>query len=410
MSNRNNNKLWINWEEVIKLAAGKRVIFFGRGEWLEKSMPYLGRKADYVVDNNEYEQGQIENNLNIKNPNILSKENLEDILVIITTTGFQEVTAQLVEFGLIPGQHFIVSPSLKNFHSIQRINEQDCTLLFSCADRPQNDPLKGGGFYSYELQTRRLKKIFSGVCHGFVYGNDLIWLVDDLVGVRVLNKDFTEITNFGLPAKSRPHGIAFNKESEKIFINFAGRDSIGVYDAKTYEKINEVFISNKWEKVSIPQHHLNDLYAHGNSLYVSMFSLSGNWKRGVYDGGILEVDIETLQIKGPVITDLWMPHSPVVLNGNLCYCDSMRGSVHNTTWKSITRFNGFVRGIAHDGEFYYVGQSMHRYVDRLEHVTNNISLDTGIYIVDEHNKTTKFFSIHQLTDIKAIALKPFSDS
>ncbi len=192
----------------------------------------------------------------------------------------------------------------------------------------------------------------------------------------------------------------------KIFINFAGRDSIGVYDAKTYVKINEIFISNKCEKTSIPQHHLNDLYAHGDSLYVSMFSLSGNWKRGVYDGGILEVDIETLEIKGPVVTNLWMPHSPVILNGNLCYCDSMRGVVHNTTWKSITQFNGFVRGIAHDGEFYYVGQSMHRYVDRLEHATNNISLDTGIYIVDEHNKTTKFFSIHQLTDIKAIALMP----
>ncbi len=201
MGSKNSSELWINWEEVIHLASGKRIIFFGRGEWFEKSIPYVGNQADYVVDNNEYEQNQIEHNLNIFNPSVLKNENLEEILIIITTTGFQEVTDQLIEFGLLPGRHFIISPSLRNFHSIQRINQQNCTLLVTCADRPQNDPSRGGGFYSYELQTRRLKKIFSGVCHGFISGNDSIYLVDDLIGVRVLNKDLTEKSHFSLPAK-----------------------------------------------------------------------------------------------------------------------------------------------------------------------------------------------------------------
>ena len=276
----------------------------------------------------------------------------------------------------------------------------------TCSDRPREDLYKGGGLYSYNLGKRELTKIINGVCHGFVYSDDSIMLIDDLVGVRILDKELKEKTHFSLPAKSRPHGIAYSKKFEQLYINFAGRDSIGVYSAKTFENVGEIFLSEKWRRTSIAQHHLNDLYAHDDSLYVSMFSLSGNWKRGVYDGGILEVDIKTSKILEPVVTNLWMPHSPIILNGDLCYCDSMRGTVHNTTWKIITQFNGFVRGIAHDGMFYYVGQSMHRYVDRLEHASNNISMDTGIYLVDGHNKTTKFFSIHNLTDIKSIAIMP----
>jgi|AntAceMinimDraft_17_1070374.scaffolds.fasta_scaffold00443_16 hypothetical protein len=398
------NEVWINWDEVVHISLKKRIIFFGRGEWFEKTLPYLNYNGDYVVDNNKYEQGQVEHGFKIYSPEVLKKEKWDEILVIICTSGFQEVEAQLIDYGMIPGRHFIVSPSLKNFHSLQRINEHDCTLLLSCSDQPVNDKFKGGGLYSYRIATKKLKKIISGVCHGFVYSDNNIFLVDDTIGIRVLNKNFEEKTHFGLLPKSRPHGIAYCPNRELIFVAFAGRDSIGVFSGKTYKMVNEIFISEKWKREAIAQHHLNDLCVHRDSLYVSMFSLSGNWKRGVYDGGILEIDIETMKIKTPVVTNLWMPHSPVMINGNLCYCDSMRGTVYNTTWKNITIFNGFVRGIAYDGMFFFVGQSMHRYVDRLEHATNNISLDTGIFIIDEHNKTTKFFSLPQLVDIKAIAV------
>ena len=54
------NEIWINWEELIQLGAGKKIVFFGRGEWVDKTLPYLNFKAEYIVDNSEYEQGQIE--------------------------------------------------------------------------------------------------------------------------------------------------------------------------------------------------------------------------------------------------------------------------------------------------------------------------------------------------------------
>lgn len=400
------NDSWVSWEEVLQLISGKRVIFFGSGEWVEKTLPYLNTKGDYIVDNNPYEHGQSLRGLAIRKPEILKKENPDEIIIIITTTGFQEVSEQLIGYGLMPGRHFIVSPSLKNYYAISRINNHDCTLLLTCSDQPNEVETRGGGLYSFQIGKNKLEKIISGNCHGLVDGPGCLYLVDDTVGVRVLNRKLEEQLTFPLPEKSRPHGIAYSPEKNLIMVVLSGRDSVGFFDAQNYKLIDELHISDKWKHTSIAQHHLNDLCVNGNSIYLSMISSSGNWKRGVYDGAVIEIAMDNRKILGPVVSDLWFPHSPTMIKGNLCYCDSNKGIVYNSTWKIISKFNGFVRGIAHDGEFYYVGQSMHRYIDRLQGASDNISLDSGIFIIDESSKATKFFSIPQLTDIKTVAYMP----
>jgi hypothetical protein len=80
----------------------------------------------------------------------------------------------------------------------------------------------------------------------------------------------------------------------------------------------------------------------------------------------------------------------------------MRGIVSDTTWRVMAQFSGFIRGIAYDGMYYYLGQSAHRYIDRRDRTANNISLDTGIFLVDAAHKVTKFFSIPELTDINSV--------
>ena len=118
MSKHNIENAWLNWEEVVRLCRGKRIIFFGRGEWVEKTMPYLSAVDGYIVDNNPYEQGEQQFNFVTKNPDVLKVEKKDEILVIITTSSFTEVAAQLIGYGLEPGRHFIVTPSLKNYKSI----------------------------------------------------------------------------------------------------------------------------------------------------------------------------------------------------------------------------------------------------------------------------------------------------
>lgn len=152
------------------------------------------------------------------------------------------------------------------------------------------------------------------------------------------------------------------------------------------------------------QHHINDLLVFEDSLYASMFSFSGNWKIGIFDGGILEFDISTRELFMPVVTGLWMPHTPTIIESKLWYTDSMRGKVYCGTEELLIEFNGFVRGIAYDGRFHYVGQSLHRYPDRLRKITHNVSLDTGVFMVDKESYMTKFFPTPRLTDINTILI------
>ena len=395
---KHTEEAWLTWSEINQIQNRRRLVFFGRGEWLEKSLPYLGSPAAYVVDNNRYEQGEIEHGLEIHSPEVLNSVNPHTVFIIITTTSFPDVDRQLRSYGFEPGIDFCVSPSLKNFQVTSRVHGHNQTIHFTCSDQPD----RGGGFYSFDLASLKKTQLIKGHCHGIFQSDDDIALVDDLVGVRILNSDLETIRIIDMPSKSRPHGISICSKRRKLFVNFSGQDSIGIFDIDTGKFDGKIQVSDKFHKTGVAQHHINDCTVYGDYLYVSMFSASGNWKIGMYDGVIMQYDIDSRQCLGVVASDLWMPHTPIVINGVLHYCDSMRGIVSDTTWRSMTQFTGFIRGITHDGVFYYVGQSAHRYIDRRSQTSNNISLDTGIFLVDAVNKVTKFFSIPDLTDINSV--------
>lgn len=396
--NKHADEVWLSWSEINQIQASRDLVFFGRGEWMDKSIPYLVRPAAFVVDNNRYEQGQEEAGLLIYSPERLKEENHEKIFIIITSTSFPDIDRQLQSYGLRPGTHYCISPSLKNFQVTSRLNGHSQIVHFTCSDQPG----QGGGLYSYDIASGHKKRLIEGLCHGIAQGDDQIFMVDDLVGVRVMSLEFETIKIIDMPGKSRPHGIAICPKRNLLFVNFSGRDAIGIYDIDSGVFVDEISLSEKFMKTGTPQHHINDCCVYGDYLYVSMFSCSGNWKIGMYDGGILQFDIDSRKNMGPVATDLWMPHTPIIINGMLHYCDSMRGIVSDTTWRIMAQFNGFIRGLAFDGTYYYVGQSAHRYIDRRVGTTNNISLDTGIFLVDAVHKVTKFYSIPELTDINSV--------
>ena len=61
------------------------------------------------------------------------------------------------------------------------------------------------------------------------------------------------------------------------------------------------------EQLNTPVHHLNDCIAFGGSIFVSMFSLTGNWKQDVFDGGVLEIDIVSGDVVGVIVRDCGCP-------------------------------------------------------------------------------------------------------
>ena len=88
--------------------------------------------------------------------------------------------------------------------------------------------------------------------------------------------------------------------------------SIGIYCLKSGRCNQEIYISKKAHGNKQDNHHINDLCIFGNSLFVSMFSISGNWTNECYDGGVVEIDLassaENIEFTS-VIQNLWMPHS-----------------------------------------------------------------------------------------------------
>ena len=98
-----------------------------------------------------------------------------------------------------------------------------------------------------------------------------------------------------------------------------------------------------------------------------------------------------LTFGGTVLRDRWMPHNPMLVGENsFFYCDSMRGTVNCGTWKTLIELTGFVRGLAYDSRFFYVGHSMHRHIHRVANVRNNISIDAGIYMVEDDIRLQNF--------------------
>ena len=90
--------------------------------------------------------------------------------------------------------------------------------------------------------------------------------------------------------------------------------------------LNSISISNKYKKLKSPQHHINDIFIKDKYLYVSMFSLSGNHKRNIYDGGVYKINIKNHKIVKKMYGDLLMHHSIKYINKSFVILDSLRGN------------------------------------------------------------------------------------
>lgn len=399
--------MWKSWNELITDTQGKKIIFWGRGDWVEKTLLYFACDKAFVIDNNKNEQGGREHDMDIYGPEQLKvifadKKNYH---IVLTTTDFYNVSAQLESYGYVPGTDFSVTPLMLNQKILAEIRSYDKKVLLSSSDPEMDDPQLGGGLYVYDTKTLQYEKKMSGIAQGFAFLDDKIYVIDDNRGLRCLSRDFTvEYETLVLPQKCRAHGISLCPKTRRIFINFSGQDAIGVVDIDQWKLSDTLPISDKYSRTKIAHHHINDNWVDGDSLYVSMFSISGNWKKGAYDGGIIEYDLLEKKVRGVVVANLWMPHNPKMIKGMLCYCDSMRGNFHTTSWKVSSHFNGFIRGIDFDGRFYLIGQSVHRYFDRMKEFSNNIALDTGFFVYDEENKGCKFYAMPHHLDIHTLAV------
>lgn len=400
---------WKSWQDFNRAIKRKEVVFFGvSDDWTGKTLRKSPIKSFYFVDNNKSWYGTKFLDAEIKSPKILT-DGKKDRFVVITSGAYESIYPQLIEYGLKPGSDFCISPALNNLKTITDVHTHEAKILLSSPDHKIYSHLDeggdvGGGLFTYDISTNECEKVLNGTFHQIVDTGDGFYVADEEKGICWISKDFKLLDEFGQGDGDKPHGIAYCPERNLVFLARTGKDMISVFDAKTKKNSFDILLTNKIEKAGKPGHWINDMFIRGDYLYISMFSHTGSYLDGVYDGGVLQVKIDDPKERHVLIRDLWMPHSVCFFDSDICILDSMNGHFYKTDKNIIGEFFGFVRGLAHDGVYYYVGQSETRYFDRLKGIRKNIGMSAGFYLFDEDTKAAKFFTIPSLRQVRDLVV------
>jgi len=390
--------------DVTLRSRGRPIVLAGAGNIADKTLRRI-QGVTAIVDNNPNLAGETQAGLPISAPASLKTTHPRPF-VVICTTSFVEVGEQLAEYGLTPGADFVVSPVLNDLRVIADMESLTETVLFTCGLPPLDAPEAGGGLYEVQIDGahHQFRKIMAGNFHGLKAHDDGFIAIDDARGLIRFDRDYTLQSAFALPQGARCHGVSWCPDRRQFFIACSYLDAILVY-SEDGDELNRIPISSKQARTGAAQHHCNDILVLGDSVYLSMFSGTGNWKRDVFDGVVLEYDLAEQRWVGPVITDLWMPHSIDFVDGSLVVLDSLRGRLLKNNAQTIGQFPGFARGLAHDGARFFIGQSRNRNYSAAMGVSQNIAIDTAITVFDEHTKVSKSFHLPStVSEIHAIAL------
>lgn len=398
------NKIpFISLKEINILADNRKIVLFGAGNIAEKTYRIIDKKKlAFIVDNSKNLWGDAQINLLVHNPEKLNNFKKE-YFVIICTTSFSEVSDQLKTYGFKLND-FAVSPVLNDLRSIDELEKINKKIIFSSGAPKKDDPESGGGIYLLDVKGTKwqYKKKISGNCYGVIKFKENFISIDADLGIFEFNKSFKIIRSKKLPKYSRGHGVHYNEKRSEFYVVCSYLDTILVLDKKFNIK-HKIKISDKIDYEKMPSHHCNDCVSHNNSLYVTMFSKSGNWKLDCFDGAIMEIDLNKKKPYSTIVENLWMPHNPKIINGSFYVLDSLRGDLRGNNFSVIGSFPAFTRGLAHDGNYFYVGQSRNRNFSKNIGINNNTSIDAGIIVFDEEKKISRFLQISsKISEIHSI--------
>ena len=110
--------IWLDWKVLNRILKEKEnVYFFGRSEdWVPKTLNKL-KKDKFtltILDNNPFYNNTCFLSLDVKNPKVLEKFNLEKDFVIITAEP-ETIIPELEKYNLLPGKNFCCTPGIKEW-------------------------------------------------------------------------------------------------------------------------------------------------------------------------------------------------------------------------------------------------------------------------------------------------------
>jgi hypothetical protein len=262
-------------------------------------------------------------------------------------------------------------------------------LLVSC---PANGPGEGG-LYLLDFRENSWTKLYAGGCTGMAWvGGRLIVATDD-------NRLLSFGQDLQLLAASQQdqmdfHGAAAWGDSALLVAETA-INAIGCYEAGSFNRLGEIRLNPERKDI----HHINDIWLEGNTLYISMFSPYDNWFSDPLQksGAIIAVSLSGFRPGDSIAVDpadhiavgnLHMPHSVMMRQHELAYCDSM--SFRTVIGQTEIQAGGFTRGLAFADDIVFIGQSRMRHVLRIPHRFSNCCLDGGIYVYHPEFRISRF--------------------
>lgn len=385
------------------LSSSDVFILFGRGYVARKTFEILdlSKKKVIIVDNDPNLHGTkfINDDLTILSPKEL--DSTEKYIFIICSTSTGEIESQIkTEFPL---SQIFVSPLLEKFAAMDAVSSIEFSLLFTSGAISNLNSKAGGGLYfiSREDNNFEIKKLLTGKCYGLDYSEEKYYLSNHDVGIQILDKNFEIIKILPLEQGSQPHGIRKIPNQELIALGNSGTDEITIIDFNGLI-VNRISLSNKKHNKNFPNHHINDILIKDGSIYASMFSISGNYKLGIFDGGILEFNLEKTQGFEIVKSGLKMPHNVEFIDNHICVNNSFQGEFLFRNLESKIQFPGFIRGLDHNGDFYFLGQSRNRNWNEFND-RRVVSVDSAIHVVNKKSLLSTSFKLPPaISEIHAI--------
>lgn len=370
----------------------KPIVLFGAGNIAKKTIRKIGlNNIDFIVDNASNLHGTEYFGIPVKSVESLSKKHY----VVICSTAISAISTQLNRLEFKAKSDYCLSPILNDLLAIQELEELEQTVYFTSGSSESDDELSGGGFYSCTISGDivNVQKIHSGACFGTVKIQDIIYFVDTNRGIFSFSNEDGVRHRTALPKGSRAHGLTYNDTTDKFYVACSYLDASLELNSETFEIERRFKLSDKYDASGEAMHHCNDNFSSGNSLYVTMFSSSGNWKQDSFDGCVAEFDLVSGKRKNDVMTGLFMPHNITQINGSLHVLDSLPGHLRTFNFSIQGTFPAFTRGLAYSGGLYYIGQSKNRNFSKVLGLTNNISIDCGIIVWHPDRKVSRFIQV-----------------
>lgn len=383
----------------------RRIVLFGSGNIAKKTIRKLGHKRiAFIVDNSTNLQGTEYEGLDVKSPAEITHKHL----VLICSTAIREIAEQLESFGLSPNVDFLISPILNDLLAIEELELLTKTLYFTSGSIPEGNPTGGGGFYKCTINALdvKIEKIYSGPCYGALKVKDKIYFIDTDKGLYTYSGQGDIELKCELPKGSRGHGISYNEVLNKFYVTCSYLDAVLEINPGNWKIERKFKLSNKIDTANEPMHHSNDNWSVDNSLYVTMFSSTGNWKRDSFDGCVAEFDLTTGERLNDVYTGLYMPHNIMIFDSMLHVLDSLPGHLRFNNFSIQGTFPAFTRGLTYNEGLYFIGQSKNRNYSKVMGLSNNISIDCGIVVFDPAIKASRFIQLpYTIGEIHSIVIK-----